>query len=1418
MATPLEELQQMGREEISPLEELRAMGNVEPKPNPFGALSTIPKKDRKIENIYFSDTGQFLDAPIGSASILQDIHQDDAFDDTSGVFEETVATFKKQAAFIALLANAYGLVNDEDIAGFIADRSKALKNSQDRAPEYFKQFQADFQKAEGFFESAGVIMSNPRALGRIIISQTPNSILPLVAGLTGAVAGSFVAPVAGTLAGLGVGTFAGGAIVEIGAWMDQEMTKKGVDMSDAGQVLEVLQDDAFMASVTREAERKGLSTAAVDSLFAVFGGLLLKKALPGTSTISRIGRPVSQVGVETAGEAGGEAVGQLAATGAVDVKDVILEAFSGLGQSAGQVGISQAILREKKVAPVVEEKKPEVKEDIELTEKEKLVRGAKEAIAETPVETIIKAAQEVEDIVEALPTEAVAKKEAEPETVAKVEEALKKIGPTKETQEATIKGAINNLNDQIDAKNTEIEVVNEQLKIAEDAGSPVKALQNKADKLVNELDVLDETLGNLVTAEGQINSAFLKATEGKITVKGDKLAKLEEQSLKVQERTLSRGITEGKRTAIKNFKETAQNVINLIKNSSLFKDLKPKERINAVNKLIAQNVKKFTTPESFVKNLPKLKSKIVAEFRRLERKQTVEDIKKTLEKVKKAKNIAIDVVRQIEALVNEIDLVKRNKDTQKELQETLDFINESFEQGEQLTEVLSGDVRAATKAKDQIKRAEKTRKKILKKLDTINRKNVSELTNQDLLDLLEEINELADLGKLKLRLSREIEELKQQKRIKEIEADAKKLEKRKLKVVEDPREELATFDNLENAFKRALDFAKTKIIAITPMDVIFDLMSKTGQYKGAMFRIFKRTLDLRHREYHKHRREVGEVITDAIKKLGITEKSYKPIGIWATLQQEGGREKLLAGDITEKSLAAFEAQGLTKNEEALYNIMREELEKLKPLILEIQKRVYNKDFTEVKNYFPWLADFEAMESSLIQNMFGDKNVKILENLVMEKDKKDVEAPFTIERVGGAFPIQLDAVDVFLKHLSNATYFIHMAEEINSLGTLAKTERFGKAVGSLGQSVTTEWIDLLARRGGVKGHRDSWILDGTRRNIGFATLGYKLSSALIQPTALLDGAALIGHYAFKGAVNIVFSPQWRGFVAEHFEEIRARMADDVAFAELMSKPTGLEKVVGIVSKTSGKAIGKVQRGGFWALKTLDGMTASAIAAGAYEKAVREKGGTVDFNNIDLDAVLEAERIVRRSQSSSATKDAPSALSQGKFTGSVSVDKLIFQFQSFALGRWSLISHDMVNNGFRLGRTQEGLNIATWLTAAILSEVAIRRGAEELIGAFTGADDLEDFDDVFIEKLVTETIRVVPFAGQIHSAWNYGSIPIPAVSITQKAFEKLKFTRRTKDGEKKFRQAVRAVILLSGTVGVPGTIQVEQIVRKLHQKNN
>ena len=320
-----------------------------------------PAEGETSEKLLLEQSGETVDAPLGSANFFATVQNDDVFDAPSTVFKESNAAMEKQAAYIAFVANAYGLIADDEIHEFIASRSRALASAQRRQPEYAKQFSSEWENADGFFEGMAAIVGNPRGLGRQVITQSANSMIPILTTFGGAVAGTAVAGPFGGVAGGAAGSLVGGSIVEIGAVIDQLAQEAGYDTSDPNQVLALLQNDQLMAGIRTQAERKGITTAAVDSLFQVVGGRFLRAASKtGATGVKKTAVGAVDVAIQSAGEGIGEAAGQLAGFGKIDVKDAILESITGLGQSVAQTAIGASVGTSGNVAGVALKKAKQV--------------------------------------------------------------------------------------------------------------------------------------------------------------------------------------------------------------------------------------------------------------------------------------------------------------------------------------------------------------------------------------------------------------------------------------------------------------------------------------------------------------------------------------------------------------------------------------------------------------------------------------------------------------------------------------------------------------------------------------------------------------------------------------------------------------------------------------------------------------------------------------------------------------------------------------------------------------------------------------------------------------------------------------------------------------------------------------------------
>jgi len=737
------------------------------------------------------------------------------------------------------------------------------------------------------------------------------------------------------------------------------------------------------------------------------------------------------------------------------------------------------------------------------------------------------------------------------------------------------------------------------------------------------------------------------------------------------------------------------------------------------------------------------------------RKEVITDrIKPLFEKAENSRIIAVEYKKIIADIAASLDEATPRQSTIKALQATKKFIE---------SEIAAG-------------RDPQIPKYVYESLGRLRAVPLASLTTADLANIYDRLQALFTVGRTKLAMRQAAYANLKEKQLAELIGGTTKWSS-----AEEKKRE-----NFNNALIRAMNFARIAKLRTLPIDVLLDLLDGMQDYQGPNFKIFKKDTDIGFSNYLVKKHEIVEKIVNLAKSLGLDVTNFERIGIYAADQQEEGRKKLLSSGKTEDEITSLypgEKNALSEKEMQLYTTMREMLDAMRPEIAEVMRIYYNEEFKEVENYFPFLTDWDAMTDAEIQNRFEDN----VEQYGM-KPRKETEKRFTKARVGGKQKIQLDAMKVFLQHMDNAIYLVSLGPTIKRLGEIAQSSEYGAAAGDIGQRVIREWIDIMARKGHAKGsgRLDVRVADVWRKWVGGATLGFRVSSALIQPTALLDGAAIIGEHAFIGATNVATSREWRQFLIKNFPELKERVADDPAFLDFGSDQT----------------IDKINRAGFWVLKRLDLITASAITAGAYQKIVEGKGQKVDFAKPDKDAILEATRILRRTQASAFFKDVPLALSQG-ILDNPGLGKLVWQFQNFVLNRWSLIEHDLLRAGMNKGKVGQMINGFIFLTLAFFAETSIRRATkdwlDDLIEGMTGnRPDRKERE--YWEDLTLNILGSIPFIGQVVSTATYGSTPVPTLEYANKLAEELNYMWTTTSDKKKVKHFIK---LLSMTLPVRST---------------
>lgn len=814
--------------------------------------------------------------------------------------------------------------------------------------------------------------------------------------------------------------------------------------------------------------------------------------------------------------------------------------------------------------------------------------------------------------------------------------------------------------------------------------------------------------------------------------------------------------------------------------------------INDLKSLVAKaspNIKaKFFNSVTDIRNARKyyeLSYKISQAVELEQKTLLVKEMRQRFKRVMDSEVIAVDYKEQIRSLFEGIRFTQPSKIKLQSLRETEKYINEQAQAGKDTS----------------VPRAV---------LQTIKSLSYTPLMSKDIGEikmLLNSMKSLENTGRFKLRTLQKYEERVKENWLDKMEETGnpmlfKQLTRAKV------GEEITFSENVHNKVQSLIKFAQQKGESITPVDVLFDVMDGFSNYEGGVTQVFKKSIDSLYGYYLQKRAAKTKETFDLVKSLKLNRANYERIFIYGALQQENGYERLKAGNIDDDEMV----HTLTPNETAFYEYIRKNFEDIKFDIADTQRIYFNKFLGDVKNYLPWVTDFNKLSEMPIEDRMNTE-------IPIELKKKTVQPGLTKERSKrGATPLKLNALEIFLRYMDDAYYLTELGGRIKLLGEVANSARFKEIVGDAGQEYVRNWVDTLARKGGTfQGTMSKFdrMLDRFRNNTNVATLAFRLSTALLQPTAWFNGAAYIGGRDATFGLYATATPHWRNFVLRNFPEIAERFGDDPFLIDFSDTPR----------------LSKLKVAGYYFIKKFDQLTAMSVAIGAYKKKMRELGRDIDFNKPDKDAMMYAERIVRRSQGSAFFKDIPQALSRGTFTGNKAVDRLVFQFQNFTLSNWSSIKHDMI--GYGIGQKQYGkmANMFLWFTLAGFAETALRYMTDETLGQLVkiATNKTVDFkgkkyDDGKIEAFISQWMSKVPFANQFTSFAQYGSAPIPALNAMLDVGEQLAIasritggTGRKKSPSWKQRKAARYLTVVFEAagygLGIPGTSQVAQVGKKL-----
>jgi len=612
--------------------------------------------------------------------------------------------------------------------------------------------------------------------------------------------------------------------------------------------------------------------------------------------------------------------------------------------------------------------------------------------------------------------------------------------------------------------------------------------------------------------------------------------------------------------------------------------------------------------------------------------------------------------------------------------------------------------------------------------------------------------------------------------------------KKSLAVIAEDRQKMKT-----KPWKGGLILEKY-IMPTMPVQIAIDFMDGMQDGFGALSKIVRTPINIAHNANLKMRDNYMTPLQNLIKKYRkeLTDISMQRI-YWQSLKDQ----KDDAGqDLSYKSesLTPEISDGLklTSAETLVYKEMRRIYDELRPLIKRYTIDVLGKEWNPRDDYMHLLIDWEAMQSIPMQEKFTNSPfLNEAPDEIVIKSKEMYDPNFT-KKLTKKEKVMLkeDALEAISNYIKTASHVLNMSKDINMLKRLSDSKQFGEIVGEVKQGYIRDWLEAVD----TDGHGKEIIpyMDLLRRNTSAGALGFKLSSMVVQATALADASALLGgRNVMRNFKKVLLSEDLRNQLRESFPEFKDRM-HDWGFAELATHPK----------------LARLQKLGYEGLRQVDSIVAAATLLTSYEQWCEQAGIEMDLKNPHPVGLLKAQEMMQRTQGSSFVKDLPLAITTGKgLAENQSINKALLHFQTFTGSRfYSMMIYEMAAKGFVAKDRAHGVRVASYLLLADALDISLRGLAVGALYALIGG---ENYEPEYTKEFARNLYGIVPvLGGAINSLlWDRPLLPL------ETTWEELKGVVSAQDPKLK---ALHGMGVVGMGVGIPGTSQLQQIIKARRRK--
>ncbi len=712
-------------------------------------------------------------------------------------------------------------------------------------------------------------------------------------------------------------------------------------------------------------------------------------------------------------------------------------------------------------------------------------------------------------------------------------------------------------------------------------------------------------------------------------------------------------------------------------------------------------------------------------------------------------NLAVDYQKQITETIAGIDLVKPTEATIKKLKGLRDFIQR---EGVPLN----------------------IQSKYLEKLNRLTKKNVGQLTTEELTELKDTLNQLQTLGKLKQDLKYKYNERERKIALDKLLASTQNIDP-KITGVE-------KWDMAKAGTKKAyMDTLHTPRVA--------DMIDGFGGYRGENAKYIK-NLGRKETLAKENTRGIVNSALEEIQKLGVEELTEEQqIRMMINIRyREGAFDQVKT--LLEKN-GLKEVPKPTEQENQIIEIIKKYTNQYTDDIVAIFEEIENQPFNKLKEYIlpiKYEKEFNLVPSQTIeQGRF--RTTQTFKGFTFERQKGVEKTPRT------------DILAIFEEAINEQQWYLNMQPELENIKYLVKSEDYLAKGGEMASNWWRNELDLVARRGWSATARSHPMLRQGRINLNQAILGYKVSSILMQPFAVFDAMAYAqSRYGTTATLNILyeFSKAWiipkyaKNIIAES-PVLQQRQAGELAIEETLKK---LGRAKGLWNK--------VVRGGMSLLQKADVRTAAGVQQGL--ENILTKHGVPN-------AKEEAEFLMNLVSGSNEVSYRPHILASGEGA------RTWFTFQTFFLNRWGIVIHDLIRSGIIKGGGEAGWK-GIWKRFSALIGLGIfiagsiaENESRKAIYEITTGKGLPD------ESLLKQAIMFIPeqipyFGNLIEMADRGGDANPPLIRTVENVFTGGASVIKGVKPETKIKGALKmgeAGLILGA--GVPGTAQFFDLLERI-----